>query len=315
MHICFFVAGRFSHFIFDTMRWLTAAWNRRYGSLRHVFLRSVINTPAYGSERIEFYPPVMIPYKIISGDSPASSRVPDYETVPTVPFSSIASLSYVKTTLAYIVNATRPIRLWRLPMDFKDEGLTYVLSDVILEGLAEPIEVGNITEDTPLNEAMLDDDINNLAIEEQGISGEWLERAPIASTVVPAAPLFGANKFMAAPIQTTTVVTNNLIPRYKAGTPIATPSNSSHNNSFISNFANGLGMGTRAKSSARSLEGGLVGLQNLGKWVVVLSCPATASLMISISISTCFMNSALQCMSNTKELQEYFTCWFPFTSL
>lgn len=24
--------------------------------------------------------------------------------------------------------------------------------------------------------------------------------------------------------------------------------------------------------------------------------------------STCFMNSALQCMSNTKELQEYFLC-------
>lgn len=24
--------------------------------------------------------------------------------------------------------------------------------------------------------------------------------------------------------------------------------------------------------------------------------------------STCFMNSALQCMSNTKELQEYFIC-------
>lgn len=26
--------------------------------------------------------------------------------------------------------------------------------------------------------------------------------------------------------------------------------------------------------------------------------------------STCFMNSALQCMSNTKELQEYFHCAF-----
>lgn len=31
--------------------------------------------------------------------------------------------------------------------------------------------------------------------------------------------------------------------------------------------------------------------------------------------STCFMNSALQCMSNTKELQEYFTCAFRLARL
>lgn len=228
----------------------------RYGAPEQVFQRSVVSTAAFGSERIEFYPPRFYPYKIIN-DTTSSTRLPPYDSVPAVPFSSIATVVHVKIMLSHIVEASRPIRLWRLPMDYNDGGLTYIMADS-LAGVAEPIETGVVLETTPINEAMLDDDVNNIAIEEQAIDGKWLD----LSTGV--APLFGANKFMAA--QTTSVVTNNLTPRYKAGAAsMAVPPNNT--SGFMSSITNGFGMGTRAKSQSRSLQAGLVGLQNLGKWV------------------------------------------------
>lgn len=249
------------------------------------FERRVVSSGAFGSERVEFYPPRFHLFQVLPSSSSTHVAVPiDLPTPPTVVFSCGLPLKHLKAYASAIFRLTRPVRLWRLPDDASDAassilgGSPHIFTEKLDADGAELIEVDLINDDSTLSEALLDAPSTRLAVEQQTEDGSWLVDArligggisfalpPVAPVEAPKKGLFADGYFKQ--------MENTLVPKYKSAsaqattskaTTILVPSNagSGHHHNFMSTLG---GAFTRSKSNEKKAgQRGLTGLQNLGK--------------------------------------------------
>ncbi|BGP25693.1 ubiquitin carboxyl-terminal hydrolase [Rhodotorula toruloides] len=278
-----------------------------YGLVGTSFERDVVAPAGPGSETIEFYPPVFYLYLLVSTSSPpnASVSLPSLPNPPTVSYASSGVFSTLVADAAVAFELQRPVRLWRLPPVNDElsahEGAAYVFTDKLRETGVELLDANQIDDDTTLQDALLTDDETHLAVEQQNEDGTWMVDAEAVMTALAAAETDAPPSESAPPLPADDKVaakksgmglfsggwSSGLHKPKTAGSSAGKQKEKDKPKSGNGGGILGAAMGalTRSKSTKQG-QRGLVGLQNLG--------------------NTCFMNSAIQCMSNTKELQEYF---------